>query len=264
MKQRLTSEQLEKRKNTNKKILKFGCLPILVFFIIIVIAVDFLGGDKDKTDNGKNANKVFDVPSLIGFNIDSIRKILGHPNTSIETVEPSKKEVQSGIKEWTNYFDRGVYELEVRFNPKTRRVINFWMSSRDSANHDNEYEQLLSFCNLQEDNSKYSIEKSILNDNKLAGIIITEKTTDHSTAAYVEAKEFAKSKLQYPDEADFDWTPTYDKNEGDNNYRIVGNVVAKNGFGVKQKQTFKCVLHYKGGEDLEDSSWEIVEDISFQ
>ena len=66
---------------------------------------------------------------------------------------------------------------------------------------------------------------------------------DHSNAAYVEAKELVKNKLKYPEEANFDWVPKYNKNEGNNNYRIVGFVEAKNGFGVKEKLTFKCVIH---------------------
>ena len=238
-----------------------------VTVVIALILITNIGGKNDKSQSAtsnKNTNKVFDVSPLIGLNIDSIRKILGQPNTTIEKVEPSKKEIATGTKSWTNYFSKGVYELEVRFNPISRNIKNFWISSIDSTNHSNDYERLLKICNLEDNNSKYSIEKSTLNDGKLAGIIISEKTSDHSNAAYLEARELAKSKLQYPDEADFDWTPTYDKNEGENNYRIVGNVMTKNAFGVKKKIRFKCVLHYIGGDDLEDSNWEAVEDISLE
>lgn len=261
MKTKLTPEQLEKRKDTNKKILKFGCLPILLLIVVITILANLSGGSKHNKDN--NTNAVFNVPDLIELNIDSIRKVLGAPNTSVEKIEPSKKEIATGIKSWTNYFDKGVYELEARFNPISRNLINFWMSERDTSMHDHDYESLLSICNLDDDNSKYSVEKSILNSGQLAGIIIIKKIADHSSAAYVEARELAKKSLKYPDEADFDWTPTYDQNEGENNYRIVGKVITKNGFGVKQKLTFKCVLHYKGGDDMETSSWDVVEDISF-
>lgn len=48
MKKKLTSEQLEMRKKTNSKILKFGCLPILVFCIIVIILIS---GNDDKNDN---------------------------------------------------------------------------------------------------------------------------------------------------------------------------------------------------------------------
>lgn len=263
MKQVLTAEQLEKRKKINKKILRFGCLlPSLIFAIIVVIAVNY-GGNNSKNVSADIPKKIFDVPSLIGLNIDSIRKILGQPNVLVETIEPSKKEIKTGLKGWTNYFDKGVYELEVRFNPITRNVRNFYISARDTTSHDLDYETVLKICNVKEDNSKYSIEKVTLNNTPFAGIIVMEKTEDHANAAYVIAKEMAKKKLTYPDEANFDWTPTYDKNVGENNYRIVGKVETKNGFGVKKKQTFECVLHYKGGDELEDSSWEVVEDISF-
>lgn len=222
-------------------------------------------GKKEHTKTKEVTNNyVFDVPSIIGLNIDSVKKVLGNPITSVETIEPSKKELKSGVKEWTNYFDKGVYELQVRFNPITRNVRNIFILSRDTTNHEIDYESLLRIYNLSEDDAKYSIEKMILNNNQLSGIVIWEKTTDHSSAAYTEAVELTKKMLNYPEEAKFDWTPSYDKNEGENNYRIVGTVVVKNGFGVKQKKIFKCVLHYNGGDDLEDNSWDVVENISLE
>lgn len=47
MKKQLTLEQLEQRRKTNKKILKFGCLPILILFLIIGL---LSGNDKQKKD----------------------------------------------------------------------------------------------------------------------------------------------------------------------------------------------------------------------
>jgi hypothetical protein len=91
-----------------------------------------------------------------------------------------------------------------------------------------------------------------------------KKNKDHSLSAYAQAQELVKQSLKYPSEANFDWTPKYDKNEGNENYRIVGHLTAKNGFGVKEDQTFKCVLHYNGGDELEDSSWKIIEPISIE
>lgn len=55
----LTSEQLEKRKKTNAKVLKFGCLPISVFSIIVMILSNF---------NEKNV----DISKKINVNMDSL------------------------------------------------------------------------------------------------------------------------------------------------------------------------------------------------
>jgi hypothetical protein len=101
-------------------------------------------------------------------------------------------------------------------------------------------------------------------ENKDKEVTEIAKPEDHSTMAYITSQGFVKQSMNFPEEADFDSTPKYCKNEGDNDYRIVGSVVGKNGFGVKIRQTFKCVLHYNGGDENEDSSWEIVEPVSFE
>ena len=261
MKQSLSPEQLDKRKKLNLKILRFGCLPIIGIFLLGIIIANYSGSS---SSNSTNVEQIFNVPTLIELNIDSIRKVLGNPNTSVETIEPSKKELKSGINEWTNYFDKNGYELQVRFNPKTRNVRNLFMMARDKSNHDIDYEKILKICNLQEDNKNFTVEKNKLNDGVLSGIIVTKKYDDHANGAYQQAIALVKNKLKFPDEAKFDWTPSYDNNEGENNYRIVGHVEAKNGFGVMQKQTFKCIIHYNGGDDLDETSWSTVEEISFE
>jgi hypothetical protein len=47
-KEKLTPRQMEKRMNANKKILKYGCLPIFALFFIIVI-IGVIAGDSEPT-----------------------------------------------------------------------------------------------------------------------------------------------------------------------------------------------------------------------
>ncbi len=47
----LTPEQLQKRRNVNGKILKFGCLPIVILFLIIIGLTIFYTPDFEKSDN---------------------------------------------------------------------------------------------------------------------------------------------------------------------------------------------------------------------
>jgi hypothetical protein len=68
MKKKLTPEQLEKRKKTNSKILKYGCLPILVFFIIVMMLVNN-SDDKKITSVRSNIN-MDSVVSLVGKSKD--------------------------------------------------------------------------------------------------------------------------------------------------------------------------------------------------
>ncbi len=50
----LTSEQLAKRRSTNKKIFKFGCLPILIVFAIIMIISIFTPSGKKLSSSQSN------------------------------------------------------------------------------------------------------------------------------------------------------------------------------------------------------------------
>ena len=75
MAQKLTLEQLEKRRSTNKKILKFGCLPILILFIIVVII--FSTRDEQKSES---LNVIFNVPKYLSSkSIDTIISDIGEP-----------------------------------------------------------------------------------------------------------------------------------------------------------------------------------------
>ncbi len=55
MKKNLTPEQLEMRVKTNKKIIKFGCLPIFMLFIFLIIVFNFTD-DKKATSTKINTN----------------------------------------------------------------------------------------------------------------------------------------------------------------------------------------------------------------
>lgn len=49
MKTQLTPEQLEKRKKTNVKIFKYGCLPIIIVLVLALGAGMILGDNKTET-----------------------------------------------------------------------------------------------------------------------------------------------------------------------------------------------------------------------
>ncbi len=58
----------------------------------------------------------FDVPALIGKNIDEIRKVLGKP--LYDQIEPSNQKEET----FENTFKKNGETLFVLFNPKTRRI----------------------------------------------------------------------------------------------------------------------------------------------
>jgi len=88
-----------------------------------------------------------------------------------------------------------------------------------------------------------------------------EKKTpkDHKSGAYLTAEDYVKAKLSYPEEADFPWNSSIPTVVNGDMYKVQGYVNTKNGFGVKVKVKFVCVLKYiggEGGDDLSPSSWE--------
>jgi len=80
----------------------------------------------------------------------------------------------------------------------------------------------------------------------------------HDTEAYVVAKDFVKKRLNYPDEADFPWTPTSSKHRGGGVYDVIGEVTAKNAYGVKSTHSWRAVIKFLGGDDLNTKNWQEI------
>lgn len=118
---------------------------------------------------------VFDVPSLIGKNIDEVRKILGKPTD--KEIDPSKAQLKMDLDSWDNNFEKDGYSLLVTYNPQNRKVIDFFISTKDPSGITSDYSDLLKVCNITNDNTKYTVEPvpTIKDDTKYTGIKITAK-----------------------------------------------------------------------------------------
>lgn len=57
----LTPEQLEQRKATNMKILKFGCLPIVVLFLLVILFSTL--SESDKQNDSASSRSATETPS---------------------------------------------------------------------------------------------------------------------------------------------------------------------------------------------------------
>jgi len=108
---------------------------------------------------------IFDIPSLVGKSIDEIREILGKPQD--KEPEPTELQLQIGIDEWSNVFSKDGQELVVTFNPRTRRVTDFFLVGEDET-------ILMQLGNLAKGTPAYRIEpvKQIRNPSKITGIKI--------------------------------------------------------------------------------------------
>ena len=153
-----------------KKLL-FRFLP----FIAVAILLTSCGSSSKKEEQNKNIKAVYDVPSLVGKNIDEVRKALGKP--SDKDIEPTKQQMDMNFDSWDNSFEKDGKTLLVTFNPQDRKVTDFFISSEDPSGASEDYSDLLKICNVTEDDSNYSIEPvPVLNDaTKYTGIKIAQK-----------------------------------------------------------------------------------------
>ena len=155
----------------------------LLFTTLQLIVVSMLwtscgsnSAEPASTNNQKATIKViFDVSSLIGKNIDEIRKILGKP--SDKEIEPTKLQMKMKFDSWDNSFEKDRHSLLVTFNPQNRQVVDFFIGTTEPSGCTSDYSDLLQICNVTNENSKYSIEPvpTIKDNTKFTGIKIVAK-----------------------------------------------------------------------------------------
>ena len=148
----------------------------LSVFLLILIGVNSGGStpSEQAVPGGQQQNKyAFDVPSLIGKNIDEIRVILGTPVD--KEMEPTTLQLEMGTKEWSNSFNKDNEELLITYHPVERTVIDFFISKNGKVGSSEDKEELLRVGNLKENNSKYEIEfvKNLRDSSTFTGVKIT-------------------------------------------------------------------------------------------
>jgi hypothetical protein len=154
----------------------------LIFIGSILLFIVLLGLDAPKTEqptttsipepktttqvNTPTPSYSFDIPSLIGKNIDEIRQIFGSPVDTL--TEPSAEQLKLGTDQWDNTFKKDDKELLVTFNPVTRTIVDFFISG------DNK-DKLILVGNLKNSDTKYVIEpvKMLKDPSQITGIKIT-------------------------------------------------------------------------------------------
>jgi len=166
--------KLFKGQANRKKIgLAFGVATFV--FLILGAATSPTTPKKEvivNTENPSDSIK-FDVPSLIGKNINEIVLVLGTPDKY--NTEPTEAQLELGTTEWEKSYEKDGRELLITYNIKTGSVIDFFISATDREIEDNNKVGLLTVGNLQENNSSYSVKfvKQLTNPSKFTGVTIT-------------------------------------------------------------------------------------------
>lgn len=110
---------------------------------------------------------VFDIPTLVGKNIDEVRKMLGQPLDTYP--EPNQQQIELGTDQWDNGYKKDSVELIVTFDPKTRKITDFFLSGDNRG-------KLIQQGNLKENQSSYRIEEvKALRGGGITGIKIIPK-----------------------------------------------------------------------------------------
>ena len=116
---------------------------------------------------------VFDIPSLIGKNIDEIKKDLD--SYKKKSLEPTSDQIKLGVKEWDVEFEKDGKSLLVTYDIATKRVKDFFISSDDPSGKTKDKNHLLELGNLKENDSRYKIEfvKTLKDPSSFTGVKIS-------------------------------------------------------------------------------------------
>jgi hypothetical protein len=166
--EQITMASINKLDSTSKKWLlkKPWLIAIAVsVFIILLIVGAFIIDQKNATPN---TAFTYDIPALIGKNIDQADKEL--PVTIGNTPEPPNNQSEPGGTKWHRIYMKDKHALIIDFNSITRKVIHFVLDGDNM-------EKTLRVGNLSKNDAKYKIEQ-LSDDAGMLGIRITPNIKD--------------------------------------------------------------------------------------
>lgn len=113
----------------------------------------------------------FDVPTLIGKNVDQIIETLGTPT---DNTEPTTQQKELGTKEWTKTYTKDNASLLITYDIGTRNVADLFISPKSA---DASAEEILALGNLSQKDDRYVVElvKVMNDDSKYTGVKVITK-----------------------------------------------------------------------------------------
>lgn len=188
--QRLLEKAVQDKKSETKRASILIAI-IVGFFLIMILSVAF----SDTTSNiptstpmeatppttGDVAEPAFDVPLLLGKNIDQIRTSLGQPtDKNIEApANTLAKQATLGksMDTWSNTFESKGMKMSVEYYIKNRTVKDFFIEANDPSGATADKQVLMKIGNLKENDPRYLlrfVEAKTL-PGKYTGLTITKK-----------------------------------------------------------------------------------------
>lgn len=136
------------------------------FWVIAVIAAFVIAGSMD--DSSTNSPivttpqevasvHVFDIPALLGKDIDALEKTLGTPSND---TEPTAAQLELGTNTWEKSWTKGEYSLMATYDVKTKKVIDLFLGADSDAafKRFEDTNNILAVGNLSRSNNRYSVE----------------------------------------------------------------------------------------------------------
>ncbi|OGH15917.1 MAG: hypothetical protein A2869_00330 [Candidatus Levybacteria bacterium RIFCSPHIGHO2_01_FULL_40_58] len=113
---------------------------------------------------------VFNVPSLVGKDLDGVISVLGTP----EGQDPTAEQIRLGAKEWDKTFVKDGKELMATYTISDRKIVDFFISSEDPSGATKDKSYLLEIGNLNENDSRYKVEfvKTLKDPSLFTGVKI--------------------------------------------------------------------------------------------
>lgn len=160
--------RLFKHKTNRKYVGIVFCMAVVLFLILFGVTSSEIAPTTNPTTTTVPSHS-YDIPSLLGKNIDEVRLVLGTPLDKNLT-EPTAEQLKLGTDEWDNSYKKGDQELLVTFNPSTRKIVDYFLSGDNKA-------KLIEAGNLKEDDFKYTVEQvnQLKNPSAITGLKIVPR-----------------------------------------------------------------------------------------
>lgn len=119
-------------------------------------------------------NPSFDIPALVGKNIDQITQVLGKPD---KEYVPTAAQKDLGVTEGDKTYIKDGNTLLITYTVNNRKVVDFFISTTDQSGATSDITNMLKVGNLSQSDPKYTIEpvKSLKNAGSFTGIKIIAK-----------------------------------------------------------------------------------------
>lgn len=113
----------------------------------------------------------FDIPALLGKKFNEVTAVIGKPK---ESKPPTKQELTALNNEWDVEFDKDNNVLDVKYDYKTGKVIDFFLYTFDSVGETSK-DYMLAIGNLKADAKEYRLKfvEAINKPGHYTGVTIT-------------------------------------------------------------------------------------------